>query len=305
MNIRRANAKDAPAIVECDDFAKTDQSRAAKIDAAIARSNCLVALENGAAIGYCTFNEHFFGHRFVELVVVAAHVRRRGVARALVRVASQKSPTDKVFSSANASNLAGQALLLSCGFHNVGRISGLDDGDPEVFFSRRIVDSPAISAERVNSRIVGPSASYSAACEAVLRSLPDWFAIESALVAYANNTSQLPTFVALEDDRVVGFVSIRKHFDCSWEIDCAAVRKDARHQGIGTALLDRAEAWMSAQGATVLQVKTLAATKPNPFYAETRAFYAHRGFVSLEVLETVWSSENPCLVMVKALRGRQ
>ena len=136
MNIRRANAKDAPAIVECDDYAKTDLSQPAKINEAITRSNCLVAIESGAVTGYCTFHDHFFNHRFVDLVVVTATARRRGAARALLHAAAAQCPTDRIFASANASNLAGQALLTRCGFHDVGRISGLDDDDPEVFFCR-------------------------------------------------------------------------------------------------------------------------------------------------------------------------
>jgi len=303
MNIRRATPEDVSAIIECDDYAKTDQSRSAKIGEAIARSDCLVAIENESVTGYCTFNDHFFNHRFVELVVVAATSRRRGAARALLRAAFDACPTDRIFSSTNASNVAAQALLAICGFYSVGRIRGLDDDDPEVFFSRRIVDSRATVPARSGLRIVGPNSSYSTACEAVLRSLPDWFGIESALTAYARNTSRFPTFVVLENDSVVGFVSLQKHFDTSWEIACAAVQNDARHRGIGTTLFDHAESWLSAQGATVLQVKTLAATSPNPFYAETRAFYERRGFVSLEILDAFWSSENPCLMMVKTLRN--
>lgn len=51
MNIRRAEAADASAIIECDEYTKTDPSRPTKIGAAIARANCLVAVEDEAVIG--------------------------------------------------------------------------------------------------------------------------------------------------------------------------------------------------------------------------------------------------------------
>ena len=81
-------------------------------------------------------------------------------------------------------------------------------------------------------RIVGPTLAAVAPCEAVLRSLPDWFGIEDALLMYARDTATLPTF-ALADDaagaehadtadntapRIIGFVSLQQHFPAAWEV---------------------------------------------------------------------------------------
>ena len=44
--------------------------------------------------------------------------------------------------------------------------------------------------------IEGPVPGPSADCGRILRSLPDWFGIESAIVGYVEQVSALPTFVA-------------------------------------------------------------------------------------------------------------
>jgi len=134
MNIRRAEAADASAIIECDEHTKTDPSRATKIGAAIARANCLVAVEDEAVIGYCIYNDHFFNHRFVELVVVTTAARRRGAARALLHAVSKDCPTDRIFSSTNSSNQVAQTMFERCDFAAIGALDGFDDGDPEVFY---------------------------------------------------------------------------------------------------------------------------------------------------------------------------
>ncbi|OFZ62085.1 MAG: hypothetical protein A2577_08505, partial [Bdellovibrionales bacterium RIFOXYD1_FULL_36_51] len=55
-------------------------------------------------------------------------------------------------------------------------------------------------------------------CEKILRSLPLWFGIESAVINYINEVSDKPMLVALKNDEVVGFVSLLKHNKDSAEI---------------------------------------------------------------------------------------
>ena len=150
-------------------------------------------------------------------------------------------------------------------------------------------------------RIEGPVADCQAECEAILRSVPEWFGIEEALLAYAASTKTLLTFVIRDDARALGFVSLRDHFPQAWEIDCIAIHAQSRNQGCGKALLAHAEAWLMARGATFLQVKTIAATSPNKHYAETRKFYERAGFIPVEVFPLLWAEHNPCLQMVKIL----
>jgi len=152
--------------------------------------------------------------------------------------------------------------------------------------------------------IVGPKLDARAQCEAVLRSLPMWFGIEDALVMYADDTLRLPTFAAIEGERVVGFVSLLEHFPHAWEIHCMAVRAESRNAGCGRALVAHVESWLAARNVSLLQVKTVAATSPSAEYAQTREFYSRLGFRPLEVFPELWSVRNPCLQLVKFLPGR-
>jgi GNAT superfamily N-acetyltransferase len=153
-------------------------------------------------------------------------------------------------------------------------------------------------------KIVGPKLEIRSRCEEILRSLPNWFGIEDALVQYAEDTTRLPTFAALEGEHPQAFLTLRNHFPEAWELSCIAVDAMHRGRGYGSALLMHAEAWLLSQGARFLQVKTIAATSPDPYYAETRRFYERRAFVSLEVFPKVWDSSNPCLQMIKRLDDR-
>ena len=54
------------------------------------------------------------------------------------------------------------------------------------------------------TRIVSPEEGVrdAASCERILRSLPEWFAIETALRDYAAATDVYPTFLACQDEEV-------------------------------------------------------------------------------------------------------
>ena len=120
---------------------------------------------------------------------------------------------------------------------------------------------------------------------------------------YADDTLRLPTFAALEGDEIAGFVSLMEHFPQAWEIHCMAVRAASRNAGIGRALVEHVEAWLTAKQVTLLQVKTVAATSPSPAYAQTREFYLRLGFQPVEVFPLLWSPRNPCLQLIKFLPG--
>ena len=149
--------------------------------------------------------------------------------------------------------------------------------------------------------IIGPTLNERKQCEDVLRSLPMWFGIEEALLMYADDSARLPTFAVIEGTAVKGFISLRQHFPHAWEVHCIAVRAEARNKGHGRALNAHAERWLTAQGVSMLQVKTVAATSPSKAYAQTREFYKHLGFQPLEVFPELWSPRNPCLQLVKFL----
>ncbi len=153
--------------------------------------------------------------------------------------------------------------------------------------------------------IEGPLLGQGPVCEPILRALPEWFGIEGATAQYIRDVDALPTFVAFEDGRSIGFMTVKQHFPQSAELYVLGVLQEMHHRGVGRALLARAEAYLREQGVEYLQVKTLSASNPDPGYAKTRAFYEAMGFKPLEEFPTLWDEANPCLLMVKSVDGRQ
>lgn len=149
--------------------------------------------------------------------------------------------------------------------------------------------------------ITGPHLKTSAVCLPILRSLPEWFGIEEALLRYASEIEQLPTFLASNTHHVIGFLSLKQHNPHAAEVYVMGILPEAHRRGIGKALLEFAQAWLREQKTEYLQVKTLAASVDDPNYASTRAFYTAMGFRPLEEIRQIWNEANPCLIMVKRL----
>lgn len=147
----------------------------------------------------------------------------------------------------------------------------------------------------------GPLLGQSHVCEPILRALPEWFGIEQATVAYAEQTDTLPTFIAVRDEQPIGFLTLRIHNPHAAEIMVMGVLPSEHHHGVGRALVEAAEAYLRAAGVSFLQVKTLSAAHPDPHYARTRAFYLAVGFTPLEEFPDLWDAANPCLQMVKSI----
>jgi len=149
--------------------------------------------------------------------------------------------------------------------------------------------------------IEGPCLGKAAVCEPILRSLPAWFGIEEAIVHYVGEIEHLPTFLAGDSDGIIGFVSLKQHNPFSAEVYVMAVRPEVHRQGVGRALIERAQEWLRGQGVEYLQVKTLGPSHGDAGYAKTRAFYTAVGFRPLEELTELWDERNPCLIMVQRL----
>lgn len=149
-------------------------------------------------------------------------------------------------------------------------------------------------------RIAGPEPLAPARAEAILRSLPEWFGQEQALLDYAQGAALLPTFAASLSDEPIAFLSLRPHFAETAEVSCLAVERPHHGRGLGSRLVAAAEHWWRAQGGRLLQVKTLGPSHPDPNYALTRRFYQRLGFLPVEEFATLWE-RHPCLLLVKPL----
>jgi GNAT superfamily N-acetyltransferase len=154
--------------------------------------------------------------------------------------------------------------------------------------------------------VVGPVAAPDTVAD-LLHALPDWFGLEDSVAEYVQRAAAADCFVA-GSDPAVGVLVLDHHFPAApeghaVEVAVMAVRPERHRHGVGSALLAAAERHARSRGASLMYVKTLGASDPDPGYAATRAFYLARGFLPLEELEGVWP-DNPCLVLVKALDPR-
>ncbi len=138
--------------------------------------------------------------------------------------------------------------------------------------------------------------------EPILRSLPEWFGIEESTQAYINGVKDKPLWVAFENEKPIGFISLKKHFKKSYEVYIMGLYPDFHGRGIGKRLLNDAETYLKDLDVELLQVKTLSDSSPDKNYGNTRHFYLSCGFEPLEEFKTLWDEWNPCLLLIKKLK---
>ena len=153
-------------------------------------------------------------------------------------------------------------------------------------------------------------------CEAILRSLPEWFGIEESILEYRRDLEAMETFLAVTAagaagktpkegarplEGTVGFITLNQHNASTAEIHVMGVRKEIHGSGAGRALIDHVESICRARNVEFMEVKTLGPSRPDANYERTRGFYTHLGFRPLEENQ-LWGEANPCLIMVKHLR---
>jgi ribosomal protein S18 acetylase RimI-like enzyme len=102
----------------------------------VTRGECFVATVGGEAAGFAVLHYHFFHSGMIDLVIVRGSWRRQGIGRELVRHLASICTGPKVWISTNLSNTPMQALIAAEGFRMCGFIEGLDEGDPELVFSK-------------------------------------------------------------------------------------------------------------------------------------------------------------------------
>lgn len=134
MRIRLAVSDDHAALSAIDTVAATDPKRSEEIAGWIETGCCHLVEVDGAVAAYGVLTHHFFGHAFIEMLMVSASHRRRGLGAALVAHFQAMASGAKLFSSTNMSNQAMQALFTKAGFRPSGHIDNLDENDPEIVF---------------------------------------------------------------------------------------------------------------------------------------------------------------------------
>ena len=77
------------------------------------------------------------------------------------------------------------------------------------------------------------------ACDAIMRSLPDFFGHEGGLGSCAEAVRAYEGFAAERDGGVIGFATWERRTDETAEITWEAVHRDQRHGGVATELSRR------------------------------------------------------------------
>lgn len=142
----------------------------------------------------------------------------------------------------------------------------------------------------------------------LLGELPAWFGIEASNAGYVEAAKTMPTYLAWprDDSRPaaerspLGVLLAARHFSKAAEIYLMAVAPSAHRSGAGRALVSALERDLGADGVSLLRVKTLGPSHPDPGYAKTRLFYEAMGFIPVEEIPDLWPG-NPCLIMIKTL----
>ncbi len=94
-------------------------------------------------------------------------------------------------------------------------------------------------------------------CEKIMRSLPQWFGIETAIIQYAKDIEKLPTFVAVEENETIGFLTIKQHNQFAAEIYVMGVLPQLHGKGIGRNLVETAENFSKKKVLNICKLKLL------------------------------------------------
>jgi GNAT superfamily N-acetyltransferase len=133
--------------------------------------------------------------------------------------------------------------------------------------------------------------------------LPQWFGQPESNRHYAEQAERLGAWVARYDGQEIGLLLLKRHSVASAEIYWLAVDPDHHRRGIGRALIETVERWLTQQNVRFLFVMTLHPDDPYEPYQRTRAFYQSIGFEL--VLSTragpTGSSTNPLAYYLKLL----
>ena len=138
IKIRDATELDVAAIYAVDHEAAEEGIRRQHIREWIDAGRAIVALIDGVVVGYAALEYTFFSNGFISMLMVDGASRRQGGATALVKYLEERCETDKLFTSTNESNKPMQGLIQSMSYEPSGTVFNLDEGDPELFYLKRL-----------------------------------------------------------------------------------------------------------------------------------------------------------------------
>ena len=136
--LKRATLNDKATLVDIDyrlnQYEHISLKREQKITRAILENQCFIILANNSKVGFVIFDYRFFDQGWIELIIIDKGYRGRGIGGKTIDLICEQSKSSKVFTSTNLSNTPMQSVLAKAGFMYSGKLEGLDDDDPELFY---------------------------------------------------------------------------------------------------------------------------------------------------------------------------
>ncbi len=138
MRIRRATLKDFQELIELDCLAHVNRQRRIWLREAITRRATYVLTDSINIVAYGVLST-FFHRPFIEMLYVSESRRREGYGERLLKAfEGLNQRCAAIWTSTNRSNHPMRRLLKKRGFRMVGRVTGLDRGDAELVFRKKL-----------------------------------------------------------------------------------------------------------------------------------------------------------------------
>ena len=142
IRLRKATSKDRAIVVDFDYSLDKDEhikfNREEKITKAISNDECFLILVDKQEVGFVIFDYRFFDQGWIELIIIDEKYRGKGIGGKTFDIICEQCKSDKVFTSTNSSNTQMQKALTKANFTFAGKLNGLDDGDPELFYYKKV-----------------------------------------------------------------------------------------------------------------------------------------------------------------------
>jgi len=142
IRLRKATSKDRAIVVDFDYRLDKDEhikfNRKEKITKAIMDDECFMILADNREVGFVIFDYRFFDQGWIELIIIDEEFRGKRIGSKVFDLICEQCKTNKIFTSTNSSNTRMKRALAKADFTFAGELKGLDEGDPELFYFKRI-----------------------------------------------------------------------------------------------------------------------------------------------------------------------
>jgi GNAT superfamily N-acetyltransferase len=138
IEIRLPRLSDAGPCADLAALAIGEERAGAFVKSHLERHHLIVAEAAAEVVGFLAYRTDWFQCTFIGLVVVREDYRRKGIAREFFRSVEAISPSPRLFSSTEETNVASIRMHTALGFVPSGHIDNLPQGTRELLFYRRI-----------------------------------------------------------------------------------------------------------------------------------------------------------------------